>query len=83
MNLQQLARMSGLVVIIGTWLVLEKINQSSEFAGVGSTVQVGFNYRSLACIKIDFKNSELAGVEAVVEVGVYYRGVASLGAHVQ
>ena len=37
-------------MIIWTWLVLHWISKNSEFAGVGSAVEVGFDYRGLACI---------------------------------
>ena len=49
-----LAPLSKLAFIIGAWLVLEWISESSEFAGVGSAVEVGFDYRGLACITGDF-----------------------------
>ena len=41
---------SRLVLIIGAWLAVIEVSKSSEFAGVGSTVEVGFDYRGLACI---------------------------------
>ena len=41
-------------MIIGAWLVLIEMSKSSEFVGVGSTVEVGFDYRGLACITGNF-----------------------------
>ena len=50
-------------MIIGAWLILYGISKSSEFAAVGSAVEVCFYYRGLAWI---FKSSELAGVGSAV-----------------
>ena len=41
---------SRLALIIGAWIVLKEISESCEFAGVGSSVKVGFDYRGLVCI---------------------------------
>ena len=49
-----LAVPSRSALIIGAWLVLVEISKSSEFAGAGSTVEVGFDYRGLACINGNF-----------------------------
>ena len=48
LNLRVSAPPSRLALIIRAWLVLMEISKSSEFAGVGSTVEVGFDYRGLA-----------------------------------
>ena len=88
LNLRVLAPLSRLAFLIGTWLVLERIFKSSEFAGVGSAVEVGFYnvgtavevgfyYRGLACTKMS-KSSERAVVGSAVEVGFYYRGLACI-----
>ena len=49
-----LALPSRWALIIGAWLVLVEICKSSEFADAGSTVEVGFDYRGLACISGNF-----------------------------
>ena len=54
LNLRVLAPPSRLVLIIGAGLVLLGISISSEFAGVGTGVEVGFDYRGLDCITGDF-----------------------------
>ena len=54
LNLRVLALLSRLAFITGVVLVLECISKSSDFAGVGSVVEVGFYYRGLAFIRIDF-----------------------------
>ena len=46
---------SRLALIIGTWFVLQGISKSSKFAGVGSAVEVGFEYRGMFCITRDFQ----------------------------
>ena len=45
---------SRLALIIGAWLVLHKISESSEFTSVGSAVAVDFDYRGLVCITRGF-----------------------------
>ena len=55
LNSQALALPSMLALIIMAWLILMEISRSSAFAGVGSTVEVGFFYRGLACINGDFE----------------------------
>ena len=52
LNLRLLASLSGLALIIGACLALRGISKSSEFAGVGSAVVVGFYYRGMACIRM-------------------------------
>ena len=42
LNLRVLAPLSRMAFIIGAWLVSEWLPKSSEFARVGSTVEVGF-----------------------------------------
>ena len=54
LNLRALALPSRLALNIGTWLKVMKNFKSSEFAGVGSTVEVGFDYRGLARSNRDF-----------------------------
>ena len=44
-----LAPPSRFALVIGAWFVLQGISKSFEFAGVGSAVEVGFDYRSLVC----------------------------------
>ena len=41
-------------MIIRAWLVSMEISKGSEFAGVGFTDEVGFDYRGLACTTVDF-----------------------------
>ena len=53
-ELRVLAPPSRLALIIGAWFVLQGISKSSEFAGVGSTVEVGFDYPGMVCITRDF-----------------------------
>ena len=55
-----------------------KISKNSEFEGVGSTVEVGFDYRGLACITWDSKGSDVAGVGSAVEVGFEIWGLACI-----
>ena len=50
LNLWVLAPSSRLALIIGAWFVVQGISKSSEFAGVGSAVEVGFDCRGLICI---------------------------------
>ena len=54
LSLRVLAPPSRLAFNIGTWLKVMKNYKSSEFAGVGSTVEVGFDYRGLARSNRDF-----------------------------
>ena len=54
LNLRVLAPPSKLALIIGAWFVLLEISRSSELAGVGSAIEVGFDYRGLVCITWDF-----------------------------
>ena len=49
LNLRVLAPLSWLALIIGACLAVMGISKSSEFAGVGSAVVVGFDYRGLPC----------------------------------
>ena len=44
---------SRLALIDRAWLVLPGISKRSEFAGVGSAVEVGFTYPGLGCITRD------------------------------
>ena len=53
LNLRSLALPSGLPLFIGDRLVSKEISKSSQLASVGSTVEVGFDYLGLACIKRD------------------------------
>ena len=48
-DLQVLPPLSCLALIIGACLTLMGISKSSKFAGVGSAVVVGFDYRGLPC----------------------------------
>ena len=50
-----LAPPSRWALIIGAWFVLVEISKSSELATVGSTVEVGFDDRGLACINGNFE----------------------------
>ena len=44
-----------LAQIIRAWVVLlPVVSKSCAFAGVGSAVEVGFDYRDMVCIKRDF-----------------------------
>ena len=54
MKLRVLAPPSRLALIIGAWFVFQGFFKSSEFADVGSAVEVGFDYRGLVCITMDF-----------------------------
>ena len=54
LNLRVLAPPSRLALIIGAWIVLQGISKRSEFVGVGSAVEVGFDHRGLVCIARDF-----------------------------
>ena len=54
LNLRVLAPPSRLALLIGAWFVLQGISKSSEFAGVGSAVEVGFDYPGMVCITRDF-----------------------------
>ena len=54
LNLRMLAPPSRLALIIQAWFVLQGIPKSSEIEGVGSAVEVGFDYRGLVCITMDF-----------------------------
>ena len=56
-NLRVLALLSRLALIIVALLVSEWISKKSEIADAGSAVVVGFDYRSLACIRMDFGKS--------------------------
>ena len=49
-NLRMVSPPSKSALIMGAWLVL----QGFEFAGVGSAVEVGFDYRGWPCITGDF-----------------------------
>ena len=52
-----LAPPSRLALIIRAWFVwfiLQGISESSEFAGVGSAVEAGFDYRGMVCVTMDF-----------------------------
>ena len=53
-NLQVLAPLSRLALTLVAWLVSAWISKVFEFAGIGSAVEVGFDYRILACIRMDF-----------------------------
>ena len=48
LSLRMMAPPSRLALNIGTWLEVAEVFKSSEFASVGSTVEVGFHYRGLA-----------------------------------
>ena len=52
-NSRVLALLSRLALFMWAWLELMGISQSSEFAGAASTVEVGFDYRGVACIHGD------------------------------
>ena len=61
-------------MIIDAWFVLQWVSKSSEFATVGSAVEVGLDYRGLVCITGGIsKNSEFAGDGSAGEVGFDYR----------
>ena len=45
-----LAPLSRLVLSVVAWLGLEWFSKSAELAGIGSAVEIGFDFRSLACI---------------------------------
>ena len=54
LHLWVLAPPSELALLIGAFLVLQGTSKSSKFAGVGSAVHFGFDYRSSAFIRMDF-----------------------------
>ena len=60
-------------MITGAWFVLQEISKSSEFAGVGSAVEVGFDYEGLVCYAAISKSFGFADVGCAVEVGFDYR----------
>ena len=49
-----LAPPSRLALIIGAWFVLQGTSKSSEFAGVGSANEVGFDHGGMICITKEF-----------------------------
>ena len=53
LNLQVLAPPSRLALIIGAWFVFEGFSKTSEFAGIGSAVEIGFDYQGLVSITGD------------------------------
>ena len=79
LNSRVLGPPSRLALIIGAWLALHVSFKSFEFAGVGSTVELGASiigaWRILHGIS---KSSEFAGVGPGVEVGFDYRGLACI-----
>ena len=52
-----LALPTGLPLFSGERLVSKEISKSSQLARGGSTVEVGFDYRGLACINRDVQKS--------------------------
>ena len=52
LKLRVLAPPSRLALIIEAWFVSQEIYKSSEFVSVGAAVEVGFDYRGLACITL-------------------------------
>ena len=52
LNLRALAPPSRLALIIEAWFVSQEIYKSSELVTVGAAVEVGFDYRGLACITL-------------------------------
>ena len=63
-------------MIIGAWFVLQGISKSSEFAGVGSAIGVGFViiWAWLILQRIA-KSSEFAGVGSAVVIRFHYPGL--------
>ena len=50
LSLRVFAPPSRLALIIWAWFVLQGISKNSKFAGVGSAVEVGFDYQGLVCM---------------------------------
>ena len=48
-----LAPPSRLALIIGAWFVFEGFSKTSEFAGIGSAVEIGFDYQGVVSITGD------------------------------
>ena len=63
-------------MIIGAWFVLQGISKSSEFAGVGSAIGVGFEIIwAWFVLQGISKSSEFAGVGSAVVIRFDYLGV--------
>ena len=62
-------------MFIGAWVVLQGISQSSEFAGVGSAILVGFVIIwAWLVFQGTSKSSEFAGVRSAVVIRFGYLG---------
>ena len=81
LSLRLLAPPSKLFLSIGTWLKVMELLKNSEFAGVGCTVEDGFDYRGLARSNEVPKSIEFAGVGSTVEVAFVHRGPARIRGH--